>query len=125
MIAAARTLLLAKGHADTTMKDVAATAGVSVETVYKAFGGKAALLKRVYDVLLVGDEEQMPLRQRPEILAIATKPDPRDKNARYAGIARTTPNGSAVRPVSWRGSRIGVYYGQTSTDATPATWRGL
>ena len=76
---------------------MAATAGVSVETVYKAFGGKAALLKRVYDVLLVGDEEQIPLRQRPEILAIATEPDPRDKIARYAGIARTL--GDRLGPV--------------------------
>ena len=39
------------------------------------------------ELLLVGDEEQIPLRQRPEILAIATKPDPRDKIARFAGIA--------------------------------------
>ncbi len=46
---------------------------------------------------MVGDEEQIPLRQRPEILAIATEPDPRDKIARYAGIARTL--GDRLGPV--------------------------
>lgn len=89
VIEAARDLLLSKGYSQTTIKDIAASAGVSVETVYKAFGGKAALLKRVYDVLLVGDEAPLPLGRRPEIAAIAADPDPHGKVARYAAVART------------------------------------
>lgn len=88
VIEAARRLLLDRGYADATIKDVAAAAGVSVETVYKGFGGKAALLKRVYDVALVGDQAPVPLGQRPEIIVIAGDQDPRGKVARYAGIAR-------------------------------------
>lgn len=88
IIEAARDLLLEKGYAETTIKDVAATAGVSAETVYKAFGGKAALLKRVYDVLLAGDEAPTALARRPMITAIGQDSDPRSKIARYAAVAR-------------------------------------
>ena len=46
------------------MAAVAAEAGVSAQTVYKAFGTKPALVKRVYDVTLVGDDEHVPLAER-------------------------------------------------------------
>lgn len=88
VIEAARTLLLERGYAGTTMKEIAARAGVSVEGVYKAFGTKPALIKRVYDITLVGDDEPVPLSGRPEILAIAAEADPRRKLALYAGVAR-------------------------------------
>lgn len=57
--------------------------------IYKTFGSKAALAKRVYDVTLVGDEEPIPLAQRPEIQAINAEPDPRRKLAMYAALGRT------------------------------------
>jgi AcrR family transcriptional regulator len=37
------------GYAATTVAAIAAEAGVSVETVYKAFGGKAGLVRAIYD----------------------------------------------------------------------------
>jgi AcrR family transcriptional regulator len=40
---------LAHGYAATTVAAVAAEAGVSVETVYKAVGGKAGLVRAIYD----------------------------------------------------------------------------
>ena len=46
--------VLKEYNADTTISGVAEAAGVSVQTVCKAFGSKAALAKRVYDVTLVG-----------------------------------------------------------------------
>ena len=63
-------------------------AGVSVDTVYKAFGTKAVLTKHVYDVALAGDDEPIPLRERPEFRAIVAEPDPRQKVAIYAALAR-------------------------------------
>ena len=42
---ATRMLLLEQGFAATTMTAVANAAGVSVETIYKTVGGKAALVK--------------------------------------------------------------------------------
>jgi AcrR family transcriptional regulator len=88
VIDAAHGLLLEKGYAGTTIGEVAARAGVSVETVYKRFGSKATLTKQVYDVVLAGDDEPVPLRDRPEIQAIISEPDPSRKVARYAALAR-------------------------------------
>lgn len=59
---------LGRGFGGTTIRQVAQDAGVSQETIYKTFGGKAALLKSVYDVSLVGDEDGIPLAGRPEAL---------------------------------------------------------
>jgi AcrR family transcriptional regulator len=84
----ARELLVERGPAAVTMRDVATYAGVSVETVYKTFRTKAALVKDVYDVTLAGDDEPIPMIDRPEIRAVFAASDPRDKLARYAFAAR-------------------------------------
>jgi AcrR family transcriptional regulator len=85
---AAHRELLDKGYADTTIAGVAEAAGVSVQMIYKTFGSKAALAKRLYDVTLVGDEDPIPLAQHPEIQAIIAEPDPRRKLAMYAALGR-------------------------------------
>ena len=46
---AARALFLARGWAATTVRDVAEQAGVSVPTVYSAYGGKAGLAMALAD----------------------------------------------------------------------------
>ena len=88
ILEAAHQELVNKGYADTTISGVAEAAGVSVQTVYKAFGSKPALAKRVYDVTLVGDEEPVALAERAEIQAIIAEPDPRQKLAMYAALGR-------------------------------------
>jgi AcrR family transcriptional regulator len=84
----ARELLVDRGPTAVTMRDVAMHAGVSAETVYKTFGTKAALIKDVYDVTLAGDDEPIPMIDRPEIQAVFAASGPRDKLARYAFAAR-------------------------------------
>ena len=54
VVDAARSRFLAHGFTDTTMSEVAADAGVSVESVYKWFGTKAGLLKAVWERALAG-----------------------------------------------------------------------
>lgn len=71
------------------MTAIAARAGVSPTLLYKTFGTKAALAKRLYDVTLLGDHEPVPLSARPEIAAIIAEPDPRRKIAQYVSLART------------------------------------
>jgi AcrR family transcriptional regulator len=88
VIAAAHELLLDKGYAATKISDIATRAGVSVETIYKGFGSKAALTKQVYDVTMAGDDEPVPMSERPEFKAIVEEPDPRRKVASYAARAR-------------------------------------
>jgi AcrR family transcriptional regulator len=86
---AAYELFLEQGYPGTTMAGVARAAGVSVETVYKSFGSKAALAKKVWDVTLVGDDQPVPLAQRAEFTAMTAEPDPRRMLAGYAAIGRT------------------------------------
>jgi AcrR family transcriptional regulator len=52
------------------MRDVAAGAGVSVETVYAHFGSKVELLNQVLDVAVVGDDRPVALMERPEFAAL-------------------------------------------------------
>ncbi|SNQ45541.1 putative TetR-family transcriptional regulator [Frankia canadensis] len=89
IVDATRDQLLAQGYRATTMAGVARAAGVSTETVYKAFGTKSALVKATYDVALVGDDEPVPLAARPQMRALLADPDPASKLRRYAAVART------------------------------------
>src|SRR5262245_40692966 len=70
VVRAARDLFLAQGYGHTTIADVARAAGVSVETVYAAFGNKATLLHRAWDITVGGDEQDVVFHERPEVRAI-------------------------------------------------------
>lgn len=80
---AARRLFVEQGYATTTMGAVAAGAGVSVETVYKAFANKAGLVKALFDVAVVGDDEPVPMLQREFVQRNQAEPDPRRKLTAY------------------------------------------
>jgi AcrR family transcriptional regulator len=88
ILAAARDLLQSQGWLGTTMTAIAARAGVSAQLLYKTYGTKVALAKRLYDVTLIGDNEPAPLSQRPQIAAIIAEPDPRRKVALYVHLGR-------------------------------------
>ncbi|GAA0234716.1 helix-turn-helix domain-containing protein [Cryptosporangium japonicum] len=88
VLAAARESFLANGYAGTTIRAVAGAAGVSQETVYKRFGGKAGLLKDVYDVAMAGDDEPVPIAGRPQSLAVHRAVTPRETTRAYAALAR-------------------------------------
>ncbi|TWE29950.1 TetR/AcrR family transcriptional regulator [Prauserella muralis] len=67
IVGTARDLLLGDGgYAGMTITGLARAAGVSPQTVYNAVGGKAEVVKAVYDVLLAGDEGSTPMSERPE-----------------------------------------------------------
>jgi AcrR family transcriptional regulator len=79
----ARRMFLEGGYAATTVGAIATEAGVSVETVYKAFGNKPGLLKAVFDVAVVGDDEPVPMLERDLVRRIENEPDPRQKLLMY------------------------------------------
>ena len=85
---AAGRLFVGHGFAGTTVQAVAHAAGVSVQTVYNVVGGKAVLLKAVYDVTLAGDDEPVPMSERPESRAVLAAPTGRECLARYATMGR-------------------------------------
>jgi AcrR family transcriptional regulator len=88
VLAAAETLFLDRGYLGTTLAAIAAEAGVSVQTVYNVIGGKPAVLKAVYDVALAGDDEPIPMNDRPVYQAIRAATDPRECLTLYASVAR-------------------------------------
>ena len=49
VVAAAGPLFVARGYLDTTMAELAGAAGVAVQTLYLAFGSKAAVLEAVWE----------------------------------------------------------------------------
>ena len=69
VVTAARELFLAQGYAATTIDAIAEAAHVSRRTVFNAVGGKLALLKLALDWAIVGDDEPVPLADRPAIRA--------------------------------------------------------
>ena len=64
VIEAATRLFVQQGYATTTMRAIAAAAGVSVPTVELLFGTKAQLLHVVIDVAIAGDDEPVPVLKR-------------------------------------------------------------
>jgi AcrR family transcriptional regulator len=88
VLAAARDLFLRRGYYGTTIEAVAQRARVSPQTVYNVVGGKAALLKSVYDVAVAGDDEPVPMGDRPVYAQIAAAPDARSTLDLYARVGR-------------------------------------
>ena len=78
----------ADGYAATSVAAVARDAGVSSQTVYNVFGTKSALLKAAYDVAIVGDDDPVPLAERPDVRALYAEPDPAVFLRGYAAFGR-------------------------------------
>ena len=87
---AARELFLEQGYAGTTVEQIAARAGVSKPTVFSAVGNKQMVFKTVRDVAMAGDDEPVPVLQRPSALAIDREPDP------YLAVERLAEHVTAV-----------------------------
>jgi AcrR family transcriptional regulator len=71
---AAQRQFLEGGYAATTVAAVAAEAGVSVETIYKAFGGKSGLVRGIYDRGLAGPAPVPAYRRADEVRERETDP---------------------------------------------------
>jgi AcrR family transcriptional regulator len=76
IIEAARRLFFSSGYSRTTIEMIAREAGVATETVYATFGNKMAILTKLVDVSVVGDDEPVPLLERPNIQASTQITDP-------------------------------------------------
>lgn len=64
----------ARGYAATSVAAIAAAAGVSVPTIEQAFRTKGNLLKAAIDVAIAGDDEPVPVLQRPAAMIAAAAP---------------------------------------------------
>jgi TetR/AcrR family transcriptional regulator of autoinduction and epiphytic fitness len=102
IVDAAARLFAERGYVATSFDAIAEAASVGRATVFAHFPTKAELLKTAYDVTLVGDDEPIPLPQRPESLAVRAERDPHRFLAGYAAIVtgvarRLSPIYEAIR----------------------------
>jgi TetR/AcrR family transcriptional regulator of autoinduction and epiphytic fitness len=81
---AAAALFVDPGYAATPLTAVAVKSGVAIQTVYKVFGSKQALLSALVDVTVAGDDEPVPLPEREFVADIAALTGARAKLRRYA-----------------------------------------
>ena len=77
IVDAAAELFVERGYGVTTLEQIAARAGVAVQTVYFHFGNKRTVLKEAVDVAAVGDDEPVALLERPWLDELRAEPDPR------------------------------------------------
>jgi AcrR family transcriptional regulator len=89
IVDAAAELFIERGYGVTTLEQIAARAGVAVQTVYFHFGNKRTVLKEAVDVAAVGDDEQVPLLERPWMEELRAEPDPRRMVALWAANGRS------------------------------------
>ena len=89
ILAAAQELFVEKGYGSTTISEIAAAAGVAVETIYATFRNKPTLLHRAWDVAVGGDEQDVHVLERPEMRALFDEPDLAVRLMRFATVNST------------------------------------
>lgn len=77
ILAAARALFVRHGYVATTVEQIAEAAGVSKPTVFASVGNKRAIIKQLRDLALAGDDQPIPVAQRPWFTEALDEPDPR------------------------------------------------
>ena len=96
VVDAARTLFLERGYGATTIEAISALSDVPPATVYRLFSSKRGILKALLDVSIVGDDEVVPMPDRPQVRSLLADPDPEKQLAGFAGViaevnGRTAP----------------------------------
>jgi AcrR family transcriptional regulator len=96
VVEAARTLFLERGYAATTIEAIGDLSDTPQATVYRLFSSKLGILKAVLDVSIAGDDEAIAMADRPQVRALVSDPDPKNKLTGFAALlrdlmARTAP----------------------------------
>src|SRR5262245_4582948 len=118
ILAAARAVFTARGYRAATVADIAAEAGVALDTVYATVGRKPALLRELVETSISGQNQAVPAEERDYVAAVRSAGTARDKVAIYA---------SAVTAIQQRLAPIfEVLRDAASTDSDCATlWRQI
>jgi len=87
VIDAARNLFLERGYGATTIDAISAGSDVPPATVYRLFSSKRGILKALLDVSIVGDDDQVPMAERPHVQSLLADPDPKNTVANFVNVA--------------------------------------
>jgi AcrR family transcriptional regulator len=87
VIDAARTLFLERGYGATTIDAISALSDVPPATVYRLFSSKRGILKALLDISIGGDNDAVPMADRPPVRSLLADPNPKNMVAGFVGIA--------------------------------------
>ena len=96
VVDAARSLFLERGYVATTIESISDRSDTPQATVYRLFSSKLGILKAVLDVAIVGDDQSVPMADRPQVRSLLGDPDPVQQVTGFAALlrdlmARTAP----------------------------------
>jgi AcrR family transcriptional regulator len=87
VVDAARRLFLDRGYGATTIEAISELADVPPATVYRLFSSKLGILKALLDVSIVGDHDDVPVADRPQVRSLLADADPEHQLAGFVGVA--------------------------------------
>lgn len=87
VIDAAGSLFLERGYGATTIDAISARSDVPAATVYRLFSSKRGILKALLDISVVGDDEPVPMLDRPSVRSLLADPDPKHMLASFVHVA--------------------------------------
>ena len=86
VVEAAWSLFLERGYGGTTIEAISELADVPPATVYRLFSSKHGVLKALLDVSIVGDDEDVPMADRPRVQTVLAESDPPAQLAGFVAI---------------------------------------
>lgn len=86
---AARALFLERGYDGTTIEGISSRSEIPQATVYRLFSSKKGILKALLDTSIAGDDEPVPVAERPVVRSMLDAARPADALAQLAAISVT------------------------------------
>jgi AcrR family transcriptional regulator len=96
ILEAAERLFAESGYAGTSVAAIAGDARVSLKTVYAVFGTKAEVLRALWNLRMRGDDEPVPIAERPWVQEVLAEADPPRRLALVARNARAVRERTAT-----------------------------
>jgi AcrR family transcriptional regulator len=130
ILEAAERLFQHQGYVATSVAAIAQEARVAHKTVYAAFGTKAEVLRALWNLRMRGDEEPVPLYERPWYREIIAEPDPARRLGLLAHYSRLVKERTAdvleiVRQATPADPRIAEVWERFQTDFYAIGMRGI
>jgi AcrR family transcriptional regulator len=88
ILEAAEGLFAKHGYVGTSVAEIAEEARVALKTVYAVFGTKGEVLHALWNLRMRGDEDPVPMPERPWYREMVDEPDPRRRLALVAHNSR-------------------------------------
>jgi AcrR family transcriptional regulator len=88
VVETARSLFAEHGYAATTIEAISDRSDTPQATVYRLFSSKLGILKALLDVSVGGDDEAVAMLDRPQVRALLSDEDPKNRLAGFAALVR-------------------------------------